>query len=280
MIIIWSWADNASADLRLDFNQEAQMKIEGYPKDLLLRYDSGIKQLNDARKYLEKAIKTHSATHQIQIFLHRNHGFEPSFFNSVKRPDNCILNFNIFGAGDPIYLLVPSSPYGLLTIGGNMHATINSIPYSSTVQKEGEIMVKKPHFNFVWNYYQHFIKNKTALLMEDFVRIFYPEISTPGWKTDENIVSNWEHRALDLAQKFKNINKTTGFTTVLNDSETDKVQSSFYSEDIAKIAQKLGNSLQDFVKARKKAPLTHERLILLRESFIGLLNAMPEKAYV
>ncbi|MCB0649778.1 MAG: hypothetical protein KDC85_00730 [Saprospiraceae bacterium] len=234
---------------------------------------------------------------EVFIFLHRNHGYSSQSIEAIleeTRKQNRViesLRCFLFGEGSGS-LYIASNPRGLLGTKGTFNAQrINGTTHLIDSREDKELkLLKKNHFDQVWNAYSRAFKAKVFELKEDMFSALSPFLLKSEPKADEL----YQHLRLEdnkllflrllsftgklrkgssqektLLEQENLLGRTLDFDDFSTNLETvyaSKTQG-IYKQLVQNITQKLLTG-------------THTvNLEELRDQFADLLQSMPEEVY-
>lgn len=176
MIVIWSWRYGGMKE------NTDEWAVEGNSGDKLVRLD--LKMSSEATDILQQKIQSYAQQGDVFVFLHRRHGYNQKNIKAILEQLNVeaytesTIRCFLFGEGnDKIYIANQSK--GLLGTRGSFSAklendTMEAAIYINAIANEDQKLLKRKHFDFVWNQYSHNFKAKIFELKEDLFHSLSP----------------------------------------------------------------------------------------------------------
>jgi hypothetical protein len=292
MIIIWSWKHSG---MTAPFDI---WEVEGSPDDRVIRMD--VRWSTAAVPLLRERIEAEGLDRSVYLFLHRRHGYSEKAIaqllgalSEARKSRRNTRSFLFGEGGDFIY--IAHHPRGLLGTKGTFSAQFDS-PYQEQPQRITAIadrekrLLKKVHFDTVWQRYTHNFKAKIFELREDLFRTLLPFMIDQ--KVDSGDVYQFfqqpENRPLflRLLSFIGKLRKGSDLEQALRDYEQQQKRSFFfddcqenlkagYSERESQLYAALATDIrQQLLVANQQIDL-----LQLRHRFDELLSNMPESAY-
>ncbi len=161
IIVVWWWS-SGSLDTAYDEWQVSNSS------DSLVRIDTPYSP--KALKLLDEVLSGAPTTQEVLVFLHRTHGYNDTAMQQIGQLPGAkrvkILKSFLFGEGsDPVYLA--NNPRGLLGTKGTFVATFSSGKQIDAREKKETKIIKKEHFDHVWNFYANSFKQRIFEFSED-----------------------------------------------------------------------------------------------------------------
>ncbi len=167
MIIVWWWNYGG-----LEANFDEWSVSGSSNQDCVVRIDQ--KFSPKAKSIIVNNAINHLDDSEVFIFLHRNHGYNGQAIEDIlseiktQHPEANNVRCFLFGEGNGS-LYIASNPRGLLGTKGTFNGQrVNGTTQwiDSRVDPE-KTLLKKDHFDFVWNAYTKAFKAKVFELKED-----------------------------------------------------------------------------------------------------------------
>lgn len=231
------------------------------------------------------------------IFLHRNHGYNSQavedILNEIKTKNPTVSNVRcfLFGEGNGS-LYISATPRGLLGTKGTFKAQrINgTTQFINAAEDEDARLLKKQHFDFVWNAYEKVFKAKVFELQEDLFTTLSPFLLQKKHQAGElySFLRSPEKELLFLrllsftgklrkgsAQEKKLFVFEERLDRALHFDDFNSNLQNVYGESPNRIYETLNNEITNkLFNSREEV-----NLIQLRDQFSALLVAMPEEVY-
>lgn len=168
IIIVWWWS---SGSLKTTYD-EWQVS---HSSDTLVRIDEPYSP--KALNILKEVLDQQPMGQQVLLFLHRTHGYTATAIDEITKLSQNRPKCFLFGEGsDAIYLA--NNPRGLLGTKGTFVATFSSGKQIDVREKKDARILKKAHFDHVWNFYANSFKQRIFEFSEDLYIGLTPLIST------------------------------------------------------------------------------------------------------
>ena len=296
MIIVWSWIPNESgqpfSEWTISGSKNASDKI------------IALNELADSNPnaFLTTCINDNLSNSNIFLFLHRSHGYTSGHIQQIFLDHAAQLDTDqelkcfLFGEGND-FIYLAKNPRGLLGTRGTFSANfqndglqIDNSSYLDAVLDYEQQVIKKEHFESVWNYYGNAFKAKILELKESLLSHLLPA----HYAAIEQEVGFYEalrkpeHRLLllrllsfvgkmrkgsDLEEELKKFEITNKKSYLFDDCNAHF--KGIYGEEERKIYQLLSNEIKNSILSRKQS----SDLISMRNHFDALLKVMPEASF-
>lgn len=292
MIIVWSWLAGGIVP------QSSSWSVGGGREGFDFVHCLDLTSHGEHLETLREQILAHlRADAQTFVFLHRRHGYNSKHlrdFNQLKEsvPQGQLRCF-LFGDGaDPLYL--SQGPRGLLGTSGTFGAmaghgaTAQSL--TSSIENEESRQIKKSHFDYVWQMYEHAFRAAFFELKEDLFRALAPLL---GQATiDSGELYNWLRQPsqkrifLRLLSFVGRIRQNSSLEKELRQFETEDHRRYIFADLGVDLAAIYGETTaQAYHEA--KALISKQVLasggplafVQLRKSFDDLLEQLPLPTY-
>lgn len=234
---------------------------------------------------------------EVFIFLHRNHGYTSQSIEAILaeirtqnraiEPLRCFL----FGEGNGS-LYIASNPRGLLGTKGTFNAQrINGTTHLIDAREDEALkLLKKSHFDHVWNAYSRAFKSKVFELKEDMFSVLSPFLIKREPKADEL----YQHLRLeDNKLLFLRLLSFTGKLRKGSSQEKTLLEQenllgrALDFDDFSTNLETVYASKTQGIYKQLVQNITHKLLTgthtvnleELRDQFADLLQSMPEEVY-
>lgn len=299
MIILWWWKESCLRD-NLD-----EWYIEGSKgTDKVILIDE--KNSPDQLAFICQLARKNLQGGDVFIFLHRSHGYNQSAVNSILKQlkdqvnEKHHLRCFLFGEGYS-YLYISKQPKGLLGSKGTFTARfLNGNGHNngseeqdyliSAIANERQRLLKKSHFDYVWNYYAFSFKAKIFELKEDFFGSIMDYLVKQEISAGELYhFLKLEPNRLLLLRLLSFVGKMKKGSDLESDLKAFEIRSKksylfddyneniklIYGEEEQVVYKTLVTGIKQSVLGASNPPdLNH-----LRDQFEALLGAMPEATY-
>lgn len=290
MLIVWSWNYGG-----MKGTYDEWQVLNSPQSDKVIRLDQRFSA--EAKINIITHANDHLPNNDVFIFLHRNHGYNSQAVEDIlsgikaKNPSASNVRCFLFGEGSGS-LYISSNSRGLLGTKGTFKAQrINGVTqFIDASASEETRLLKKVHFDFVWNAYAKVFKAKVFELQEDLFSSLSP------------FLIKKERREIELYQFLRKPEKELLFLRLL--SFTGKMRKgsaqekklfaiekssdrALHFEDFNTNLQNVYEELPNTIYSNLVEDITSKlftskqevNLIQLRNQFSNLLAAMPENTY-
>jgi hypothetical protein len=185
MIIVWWWSYGGLGE-----DSDKWIVSDTSAEDCVVRIDQRFSP--NAKSIIASNAVKHLEDSEVFIFLHRNHGYNGQAIEDIlaeikkHHPDASNVRCFLFGEGNGS-LYIASNSRGLLGTKGTFNAQrVNgTTQWIDAREDEEQKLLKKDHFDFVWNAYTKAFKAKVFELREDIFSSLSPFLTRKDTKADE-----------------------------------------------------------------------------------------------
>ena len=296
MIIVWTWSFGG---LETTYD-EWTLNSKKYKGDKVIRLD--LKWSPRAKEVIQELVAQHIADARVYLFLHRSHGYNYKIIDQILSDLKSLpeatekLRCFLFGEGND-YIYIAKQPRGLLGTRGTLSARMpvkngksNATQLISAVADEEKKTLKKEHFDNVWRFYTNTFKAKIFELKEDlFANLleFHQQEQLPPRAVYDHIKQQ-ENKLLflRLLSFTGKVRKGSDLELALKKYENDFKKSylfddchvnlkNIYGEDKSVLYKQLVTIINRGLLGQED----HTDLVLVRDQFDRLLDALPESTY-
>lgn len=283
MIVVWKWLfQNVREEQRIGGGKVNYdfLPVKNQPNDFLLRYDPE-SDIKESFNFLKAQVSNYAKTHQIQLFLHVSHGYSKDRHSRqieafLIKGGKTIVDYYFFGnVNDHLYIRIPESRYGLLGFDGNLGGEFGyEIIKVYDLDDSRNILLKQAHFNSTWDFYYYKFKRRTYEMMEQLVQFYWP-LTESGYKISEN--EETTNSIFQQLEAYVGIidGKPDKFGLIME--YPDFREALYYKPEVIQLLDDLKKGFSIFETSKSEISRAH--LTTLRNAFINLLNALPEKTY-
>ncbi len=269
LVVVWHWSNVHNNHIK---PYSDTLKVD-QSDSVLLRYDT--EKIEEIKPYLDENVREHLTTYDCIVCLHANHGFSPGAINHLFSSENEIwkhVPFIFFKGKDTIYIS-DDSPMGLLGYNGAMHGNAKGEPTYAFFEQDGEMVIKKDHFQSVWNYYFFKIKQNIFELKEGFTRAVLGKDGPDGPLPDEISFHHYQY----VLNSFTNNIKVTDTGIEVYEGESRGSRMLLAENEIVTAFKSFLDQSKQLLSSSDLP--TKQAIAGMNDAFCKLLNTLPEKTY-